>query len=278
MRVSAAQLPGIDNSDDKVFTTEDAVIMLDGASAFVPVPVAASTYADRLGRHLRDALNAAPDGDLRTILADTIERTTRDLGLAPGKSPSSAVTIVRELGDQFELLVLGDNLIVLPDEVLTDDRMDRLDLVPRRTYRARLAAGTGYDDEHKALLRELQSQQAERRNQPGGYWIAETDPTAADHAIVTTRPTESAPWVVLATDGAYNTMDYLGLNDWPGLRGADPNELRTMLHQCETWEAHADPDAQELPRAKRHDDKSVAVLLPEGRTSGNASRRAGDAN
>ncbi|GAB3480779.1 hypothetical protein [Amycolatopsis cihanbeyliensis] len=260
MRVSAAQLPAAADSDDRVFTTENAVIMLDGATAFLPVPVAAGTYADRLGRHLRDALNAAPDGDLREVLAGAIERTAHALEISPGASPSSTVTIARELEHTVDILVLGDNLVMLPDETLTDDRMDRLDLAPRRKYRERLAAGSGYDDEHLALLGELQIRQAECRNQPGGYWIAEADPASAEHALVTTRTPGSTPWAVLATDGAYTTMDYLGLDDWPTMPTADANDLGALLHHCEAWEAHADPDAQELPRAKRHDDKSLAVV------------------
>lgn len=96
------------DSDDKVFTTPDAVIMLDGASAFVPVPVPASTYADQLGRHLQDTLATQPDADLPTALAEAISNTTRTLDLHEGHSPSSTVTIVRRSGDVLELLILGD--------------------------------------------------------------------------------------------------------------------------------------------------------------------------
>jgi hypothetical protein len=234
--------------------------MLDGASAFAPVPVPASIYADHLGRHLRDALNAAPDADLRAILAAAIEQAADELRLVPGKSPSSTVTIAREVDDEVDLLVLGDNLVIVPDEVITDDRMDQLDLESRREYRARLADGTGYDDRHGELLRELQTKQAERRNKPDGYWIAEADPAAAEHAILMRRTITSTPWAVLATDGAYNTMDYLGLDDWPTLHNADAHQLTDMLHRCDAWEAHADPTARELPRAKLHDDKSLAVV------------------
>lgn len=36
-------------------------------------------------------------------------------------------------------------------DTIRDDRMDRLELAPRPKYRECLAAGTGYDDEHRAL-------------------------------------------------------------------------------------------------------------------------------
>lgn len=260
MRVASAQLPPIQDSDDKIFTTRHAVIMLDGASAFVPVPVPANTYADRLGKHLRDSLQAWPDADLRATLAGAIHTTARQLNLTPGQSPSSTVTIARELDGHLDLLVLGDNLVVLPDETITDERMDQLDLAPRRKYQERLAAGAGYDDEHRAILRELQTQQAERRNREGGYWIAEADPDAASHALTTRRPISQTPWAVLATDGAYNTMQHLGLNDWPTLVNASAEQLDAELARCQDWESTGDPDASELPRAKRHDDKSLAVL------------------
>ncbi|MDV6011110.1 hypothetical protein F8178_01210 [Haloechinothrix sp. LS1_15] len=258
--MATAQLPAIHDSDDKIFTAGHAVVVLDGASAFLPVPVPASVYADHLGSYLRDALNAAPDADLRRLLADGIEHTARQLDLTPGRSPSSTVAIARELDKRVEFLLLGDSVIVLPEEVLTDARMDDLDLEPRRRYRERLAAGHGYDSEHTALLRELQEQQAARRNQPGGYWIAEADPVAAEHALVASHPVSTAPWAVLLTDGAYTTMDHLGLDDWPHLVHSDTGKLADMLHHCEAWEAHGDPDAGELPRAKRHDDKSLAAV------------------
>jgi hypothetical protein len=260
MRVTTAQLPPIQDSDDKIFTTRHAVIMLDGASAFVPVPVPANTYADRLGKHLRDSLQAWPDADLRATLAGAIHTTARQLNLTPGQSPSSTVTITRELDDHLDLLVLGDNLVVLPDDTITDERMDQLDLAPRRKYQERLAAGAGYDDEHRAILRELQTQQAQRRNREGGYWIAEADPDAACHAITTRRPISETPWAVLATDGAYNTMQHLELNDWPSIVEADSHELNFVLEQCKEWESGIDPQGSKLPRAKRHDDKSIARI------------------
>jgi hypothetical protein len=260
MRVASAQLPPIQDSDDKIFTTRHAVIMLDGASAFVPVPVPANTYADRLGRHIRDSLHSWPDADLRATLSGAIHTTARQLNLTPSQSPSSTVTIVRELDGHLDILVLGDNLVILPDKTITDERMDQLDLAPRRKYQERLATGAGHDDEHRAILRELQTQQAQRRNREGGYWIAEADPNAACHAITTRRPISETAWAVLATDGAYNTMQHLGRNDWPTLVNASAEQLDAELARCQEWEATGDPDASELPRAKRHDDKSLATI------------------
>lgn len=265
MRVVAAQLPPQDDSDDKLFITPNAVITLDGASAFVPVVVPASTYADHLGRSIQQRLTEQPAATLTDVLADAIATTAQALDLRPGDSPSSTVAIARIRGTLVDLLALGDTQIVTPHDTIRDDRMDRLELTPRRKYRERLAAGTGYDDEHSALLRELQIEHAKHRNRPGGYWIAEATPEAAQHAITATWPIADVPWVVLATDGAYEPMEHLGLADWPQLAPATSADLDAILHRCHQWEEHDDPSASAMPRAKRHDDKclAVAVLTPE---------------
>lgn len=260
MRVTTARLPPGDAGDDRIFATAHAVVMLDGSSAFIPLDVPASTYADRLGSHLRDTLAARPAADLRTTLADGITATAAELGLTPGESPSSTVTVLRELDDRVDVLMLGDNLVVWPGETLTDDRMDRLRVEPWLRYRARLATGTGYDTEHRRLLRELQRELMRLRNRDGGYWIAEANPAAADHALGWSRDAGAVPWAVLATDGAYRTLRHLGLDDWPTLVGADGATLAGLLDVCRRWEADTDPDGAALPRAKRHDDKTLAVV------------------
>jgi len=251
----------MEESADKIFVTPHAAILLDGASAFVPVPVPASAYADYLGRFLADALTTEPAANLQEILAEGIKATAAHYNLKAGESPSSTVTIARERDEHLDLLLLGDNTVILPGgEILTDDRIDRLDLEPRRKYRERLAAGHGYDDEHKALLRELQTQQAKYRNKPGGYWIADTYPEAARWAISSKRKVSTTPWAILATDGAYDTMRHLGLVKWREYRENSSRELAELLQLCELWERNQDPGAQILPRAKRHDDKSLAAI------------------
>lgn len=260
IRITTARLPPGNAGDDRVFATEHAVVVLDGSSAFIPLDVPASTYADRLGGHLRDTLATRPDADLRATLADGIAATAAELGLVPGESPSSTVTILRALDERVDVLMLGDNLLVWPGESLTDDRMDRLRVEPWLRYRERLAARTGYDTEHRRLLRELHRELTRLRNRDGGYWIAEADPAAAAHALGWSRDAGAVPWAVLATDGAYRTMRHLGLDDWPELAGADSAALAGVLDRCQRWEADTDPDGAALPRAKRHDDKTLAVV------------------
>jgi hypothetical protein len=234
--------------------------MLDGASAFVSVPVPPAVYAHELGATLQRQLAHVPGGDLVELLAEAIHEVATLLDLRPGRSPSSTVTILREHDGWLDVLLLGDNLVVLPETTITDTRLSRLDLAPSKRYRQRLASGCGFDETHRALLHQLQTQQAVRRNRPGGYWIAEAEPSAAQRALVSRFRTAEVPWVGLATDGAYKPMQHLGLDDWPQLASADTSTLKQILRRCENWEAHDDPAGTKLPRAKRHDDKSIAMV------------------
>ncbi|MFI5593610.1 hypothetical protein ACIA5G_51900 [Amycolatopsis sp. NPDC051758] len=265
MEIASAQLPAIEASDDKIVTMANGVIMLDGASAFVPVPVPPAVYAAELGTQLKDHLVHAPGADLVEVLAEAIHDVAARFDLCPGESPSSTVTIVREHDGWLDMLLLGDNLVVLPTTIITDTRLSRLDLEPTRRYRQRLAGGFGFDAAHRAILRELQTQQAARRNRPGGYWIAEAEPAAAANALVRRFRIAEVPWVGLATDGAYKPMQHLLLDDWPQLASAEPEVLEQVLRRCEKWEAQDDPAGVDLPRAKRHDDKSIAIAMPTTR-------------
>jgi hypothetical protein len=260
MRVTTAMLPDVNASQDRVFTTSSAVIVLDGASAFVPVEVSPATYVDTLGHFLAERLTADPRAALTDALAQAIERSATLLDLHPGASPSSTVAIAREDGDGIDLLVLGDSQIATPQGIYVDDRIARFAHAQRAAYRARLADGHGYDETHRELLTALQAEQSRHRNVDGGYWIAEAVPAAADHAITTSLSVEAAAWLVLATDGAFRPMEHLGLDDWRAVTAKDSTELHTLLKTLERWETDDDADGLALPRAKRHDDKTIAVV------------------
>jgi hypothetical protein len=256
MSTATAQLPE-GGGEDRVYVTQDAVIVLDGASAFLPVAIPPSAYVDALGDNL---LHRLPDAaDLQTGLREAIRATARQLGLEPGRSPSSTVAMLRETTADVECLVLGDSMIAFPDQTIVDERLSHVAQQYRTRYRDRLRSGHGYDQDHREVLRKLQAGQARHRNRADGYWIAEADPAAADQALTMKRSLASTPWAVLATDGAYKTMTHLGIADWSAVATASSEDLRQILTDCQRWEDLSDPDGREFPRAKRHDDKSVAV-------------------
>jgi hypothetical protein len=265
MRIAAAQLPRPPGGADRVAVTGNAVVVLDGASAIEPVSVPPGVYADHLGAAIAAALAADPGVPLVGVLAGAIEAAAGKLGLAGDACPSSTVAMARVAGSQIDLLVLGDSFIFYDTGagtgVLTDDRLAALCAPERRRYRERLAAGNGYDDAHRELLRALQREQRTHRNRPGGYWIAEADPAAARQARTLSVPVTAMSWAVLATDGAVNTARHLGLDDWPALARTGPAALARFLARCHDWEEHDDPGGRDYPRAKRHDDKTIVSVL-----------------
>ncbi|WP_081877945.1 protein phosphatase 2C domain-containing protein [Nocardia brasiliensis] len=261
MIINAAQLPGT-SDQDRVIKTSYGVIVLDGATSFDPSSPSANDYVDSLGHELQRRF--ARSDDLRVILADAITATSRDLQLRPGLGPSSTVALVRLRANTVEVLVLGDSTVVVghydgSQQLITDHRLDQLELPQAEQYRHRLASGSGYDDIHRELLSALQQRQRIRRNSSNGYWIAEADPSAAGHAIYQRFPAESVAWAVLATDGASDPLTLLGIH-WSGIAQLSSDELSELLGRCHTWEATDDPNGQQLPRPKRHDDKTLAVL------------------
>ena len=101
--------------------------------------------------------------------------------------------------------------------------------------------------------------QSSQRNRAGGYFIAETDPGAAHQAITRRYSRRHVGWAILATDGAMDLLQHLGLDNWPAI-AADPTQASRLLRRASAWEAYADPDGRQFPRAKRHDDKTLAVI------------------
>jgi len=93
----------------------------------------------------------------------------------------------------------------------------------------------------------------------GGYFIAEADPAAAHQAITRRYSRRHVDWAILATDGAADLLQHLGLDNWPAI-AAEPTQASRLLRSASAWEAYTDPDGRQLPRAKRHDDKTLAVI------------------
>lgn len=269
VHVEYAQLPPPEDSADRIFITDNAVIVLDGATAFVPVPVSAQTYADDLGRRLADQLHTCPDLDLCEALARAIRQTTENLGLRTSESPSSAVSILRERTTEYDVLLLGDTGVFWGSNCetsrLIDDRLSHVGASQRSEYRSRLREGNGFDDHHRESLRALQTEQRKYRNVDGGYWIAETDPAAAYNALVTTIPRAQLAWAVLATDGAADLVEHQGRTAWAEISHYTSTELDDLLLELFRWEEEQDAVGRQLPRAKLHDDKTLASVTTKAR-------------
>ena len=241
------------------------VVVLDGASAIDPVTNPDATeYVDTLGPLIMKLITGTPGIDLRDALAESIRQATERLTLAPGTAPSSTVSIVRWRDATVDLLVLGDSPVIVcfiddSQETIVQNSQDHIAPELRHLYRQRLAARYGYDDEHRAILAEIQRREAPYRNRQGGYFVAEATPDAAKHAAIRTYPAKKVSLCAIATDGAQHLVEYLGPN-WDQLATLDGCALYDLLTKLWRWESTADPDGRQLPRSKRHDDKTIAMV------------------
>ncbi len=265
MSVRGACRPGgTPPGQDRWAATERSVIVLDGASAFDPEAAPADAYVDALLAALVERIDSVEP--LPAVLGWAIEQAAEKVSAEPGTGPSSTVAIIRNTSEGIEVAVLGDSTILvgLADgriDRITDDRMSRVAHSEREQYHHHLQTGAGYDEHHRATLQTIQVAERAARNQAAGYWIAETDPAAADHAVIHRYPHRAVEWSVVATDGAQRGIDFHRI-PWPDLLTMSTEQLRAMLDELHRWEADDDPTGALLPRAKPHDDKTVVTWTP----------------
>lgn len=266
--------PGLANEDFAAVTTDTAVL-LDGAG----IPPGSQSgcvhgvawYARMLGSRL--LAEAAPDAGkpLPHALADAIAQV-RSLhedkcDLTHGGSPSATVIATRLRGEALEYLVLVDSVLLLDTgealpEVVTDDRLERA-AAPHRERVNALAIGS---PEHATARREyVDAIWSIYRNREGGYWVASTDPAAADHALTGSVPLTELRSFALLSDGATRLADRFGLLTWPQLAGIlrdhGPRELLRRTRAAE----ESDPRGSRWPRTKAHDDATaVYCQLQDG--------------
>ncbi len=256
MRIALASTPGSADRANEDWAGASAgglAVVLDGLTEAGGTGCSHGTpwYVRELGGHLM-RLAARPDRSLAAALGEAIE-TVRD-SHGPGcdlthvGSPGATVAMARYRDDAVEFLVLSDAYVVVDvgDEpmVITDGSL------PDRV------AGAAPDDADgfAAVIHDRQR----RRNRPGGYWVAQSDPRAATRAV--TGVIGNAASVVLLSDGAAGLATFLGALSWRELvdlavaRG--PAELIAATREVEA----RDPHGRVWPRFKVHDDASAVVL------------------
>ena len=264
--LASRRSPEATSNEDFIAATPGVVVVIDGAS----VPAGLGTgcrhgtawFARRLGTQLLALLTTQADRSPADSLARAITEVaavhagTCDLG-HPG-SPSATVAILRDRPEALDFLVLGDTTILLDEpagiRILTDDRLEH---VASGQHSAMHQHATGSAD-HDRSFAELVTEQRRHRNHPDGFWVASTDPAAAQHALTDTVPHNGLQRGAVLSDGATRVVDRFGLLDWPTFldvlaeQGPD-----AIIQQVRAAEA-SDPDGRRWPRGKRHDDASAA--------------------
>lgn len=262
MRIASASVPGSPAraNEDWVSATSRVIVVLDGATARTETGCThgVAWYAASLG-----AAVVGRSGDHQVPLRATLAGAIRDVAalhpecdLSHPGTPSAAAAVVRFAEDQVEYLVLGDVCVILDlgDEVraITDDRVSR---TARRERAEADRHPIGSPQKQQALIR-MKRVELALRNRPDGYWVAETKPEAADHALTGTFPLTSLRRLAVVTDGAaravsFGLMDFAGLLDT--LDSFGPAALIDRVRAAE----RSDPLGVRWPRNKRSDDASV---------------------
>jgi hypothetical protein len=185
-------------NEDYAAAGPDWAVVLDGATHFDGVDTGCIHDVPWLVGHLAAALVEQlilSPVSLPETLAVAIEATcSAHVGtcdLANPDSPSSTVALVRSTGTAIEYLVLGDSPVILQtgDGItpVVDDRVDHLQ-----------PGGRPYT---RTLVRS-------KRNAPGGFWVASTNPQAAHEAIW--GIIDDVTHVALLTDGVTRLVEYYG--------------------------------------------------------------------
>ncbi|MEU6723455.1 integrase [Nonomuraea wenchangensis] len=197
-------------------------------------------------------------GEIKAVAG--LHEDTCDLA-HPG-SPSATVVMLRRTDDALEWLVLADSSLVLdPGDtaepvVICDDGEAHIGARYRQAMDA-LASGS---PERQAAHREYAEELRAHRNRDGGFWVAATDPLAADQALTGTVPRESVRTAVLLSDGASRLVDRFHLATWRqalDLLGQEgPESLISRVRAAE----HSDPAGSRWPRGKTFDDATVVTL------------------
>ncbi len=198
-----------------------------------------------------DSVLSLSIGQVSAMHADTCD-------LTDPASPSATVIIVRRRGQLIEYLVLGDSVLLLWPRAgelrkISDSRLGELG--------ERLRSGDGaVPSEPTERLRRRQDYLARldaERNKPTGYWIAATDPGAADQALTGAEPVDSLQAIALLSDGAGRLADRYHQASWSQLgdllAAHGPAELIRRVRETEA----DDPDGHRWPRSKLRDDVTV---------------------
>ncbi|WP_350279927.1 protein phosphatase 2C domain-containing protein [Kribbella sp. HUAS MG21] len=230
-------------NEDLVVTGPDFAVVLDGATA--PQGVESGCVHDvawlvrQLACQLAPPLISRSSAPLPDLLAEAIAGVRAShadsCDVSNPDSPSSTVAMVRLHPHHVEHLVLADSPVVLrsPTGQVTVHSDDRIELLPERTL--------------DAVRRS--------RNQPGGFWVASTEPKAAYEALTGTTDRADTDAIALLTDGASRFTERYG-HTWDELFDVLTTDgPRRLIDRVREYDA-----AAPAPRWKRYDDASVVLL------------------
>jgi len=259
--------------EDLVGSMDRSVWVLDGTSGFSDRSFTDATsdgrwYVETLDGHLRDHIR--PGRTLQAALREAIADTAGELAdLVPQGAdesletavkrfelPACTVSVVRWDEDELRYLNLCDSSIRYRTADAAAVRVSApgiLSKVDAETQRRRRAS-----DSDRSVREYIQDTRA-YANTPGGYWVAQLNPLAAEYAATGRLDTDAAQSLVLHTDGLDPLVESISSGD-ELLEFAAANGAGPLIRRLRT--AEREGGLQSDPEIRTGDDVGVAVLDP----------------
>jgi hypothetical protein len=238
------------------------VVVLDGGTARTETGCVhgVAWYSRQLGTELLALMQTNPSEPLTATLAAGIaavaelHRGSCDLS-HPG-TPSAAVGMIRPIRDNtWEYAVLGDITVVFdrPGErlVVADNRISESAKM-ERVEADQWPIGSPQKDSAMIAMKHVELAARNRE-----YWIAASDPIAAEHAVTGTA--HSVARVAMLTDGAARAESF-GLIDWSDLLDTIDRDGPERLIELVRAAEDSDPQGRKWPRNKKSDDATVVYV------------------
>lgn len=251
------------DNEDWVHVSQGLVLVLDGATARTDTGCAhgVAWFVDQLGKAIVERTGQLSVAAAVAASISYVAGLHPECDLAHPGTPSAAVGALRMAGDWVEHFVLGDVSVVLDvgDQVrvITDDRVS-LTASAERAEADRFPIGSSAKQD--AMLR-MKRQELAARNRPGGYWVAETNPAAVEHALTGQTRLDQLRRFAVLSDGAARAVATFGLYDWANaldlMQVAGATELIRQVRAAE----QSDTDGTRWPRNKRSDDATAVFGL-----------------
>ncbi|WP_443067581.1 protein phosphatase 2C domain-containing protein [Streptomyces sp. NBC_01268] len=267
MDVSAhsSACPGRANEDFAIWSDRVALVV-DGAgmpdALQAPCIHGVSWFAKTLGAEL--LAEASGSASLRDALAGAIELTAdahrSTCAIDDPLSPSATLAVLRWSSDAVDWLVLGDCTLVVEREGAVEAVSDTRLASVAASERAAMKGAAPGSPERQRLHASLVRAERARRNRPGGYWVAASEPAAAEAALCGSYPSQDLVQAALLTDGAARLVTTFALASWPGcLRILGERGPQALLRSVRAAEL-SDGDMTRWPRSKPHDDATALYI------------------
>ena len=263
MRTEAVSVAGGSKpNEDSYVVAPGLVIVVDGATARTDTGCCHGVkwYSENLGAEMAQRLISGLN--LRHALSSSISavadshRETCDL-THPG-TPSAAIGAVHVKEDYLEWILLGDVTIVIDGDSSLTIVTDQHDHVARMEQEEADRYPIGNPKKNAAMVR-MKHVELAARNVVGGFWIACTDPSAADHAKTGKIPLQEVSQVLAMSDGAARLAVDFHLMSWQDMVDtASRDGVGELTHQVRKAE-NSDPVGNQWPRNKKSDDATVVL-------------------